>query len=445
MTNRRLPLAATLAAACSLGWCAVVVARASDASPNVATAPAGLTEARRLVDAGNLDGALAVLRRTMSSPQADVRRAAMLDAARLHAQLGQAADAEQLYRELLQGDPAADPDPQLVRTLHFELGSLYRLHENWDGACEHYRLAAVETPSAPASDSTYEASYWLAFVDHRAGRIAAGRKRLQELLPRLSDAHGDELSLRRCELHQYALYLSGQLAIADSDWSAAAETLDELRAARPGDPLLAQAEFWRAEIAYRDGDDALARELFAQVALRTAGLDEPWTALAPLRLAQLEAARQRWDETKLALDWLQWRWPEFPLAYEVDYLRGRTHAGLGEFPAARAAYRRVVANSAAAGTETAAMAQWMIGETYFHQRVYAEARAAYQRVIDEHAQPEWQARAALQLGKCFELDGRWQDAAAVYIAAAERFADTASGSTLAARRQFVDRQIAALR
>ncbi|NOY30298.1 MAG: tetratricopeptide repeat protein [Planctomycetes bacterium] len=94
----------------------------------------------------------------------------------------------------------------------------------------------------------------------------------------------------------------------------------------------------------------------------------------------------------------------FPLQYEVDYLRGRAHAGLGEMPLARRDYQRVLSREAAKKTTTATMAQWMIGETFFQQNDYPRARLAYRKVIDKHTHPEWQAKAALQAEKCMELE-----------------------------------------
>ena len=107
---------------------------------------------------------------------------------------------------------------------------------------------------------------------------------------------------------------------------------------------------------------------------------------------------------------------------------------------ARSAYRRVLEDELAAGTETSAMAQWMIGETFFHQNDYLRARQAYQRVIDLHSLPEWQARAALQAGKCMELEQSWDEAAAYYTAAIERWQESESAAQLEARLKWATSQ-----
>ena len=56
---------------------------------------------------------------------------------------------------------------------------------------------------------------------------------------------------------------------------------------------------------------------------------------------------------------------------------------------------RVLDNPAARATEIAAMAQWMIGESHFHQQHYAHAIAAYERCLANTRFPRWQAAAPL--------------------------------------------------
>ena len=61
---------------------------------------------------------------------------------------------------------------------------------------------------------------------------------------------------------------------------------------------------------------------------------------------------------------------------------------------ARAAFTRVVRSAAGGKTETAAMAQWMIGDTYFQQEKYPDALREYMRVEILYPFPHWQVRRA---------------------------------------------------
>ena len=60
------------------------------------------------------------------------------------------------------------------------------------------------------------------------------------------------------------------------------------------------------------------------------------------------------------------------------------------------------------------MAQWMIGETYFLQKDYANAIRSYHRVESLFGYPKWQAAALLQAGKCHEVRGEWKSAIELY-------------------------------
>jgi TolA-binding protein len=65
-------------------------------------------------------------------------------------------------------------------------------------------------------------------------------------------------------------------------------------------------------------------------------------------------------------------------------------------------------------TETAAMAQWMIGESYFHQENYEAALREYLRVEILFDYPRWAAASLVQAAKCHEHLGEWKDAAELY-------------------------------
>ena len=108
------------------------------------------------------------------------------------------------------------------------------------------------------------------------------------------------------------------------------------------------------------------------------------------------------------------RFPDFPQLHEVDYLLGRYYMNRAELDDAREAYQRAIVSATGAKTETAAMAQWMIGETYFMQREFNPAIKAYHRVEVLHSYPQWQAAALLQAGKCHEMLGQWDEATKLY-------------------------------
>jgi TolA-binding protein len=95
-----------------------------------------------------------------------------------------------------------------------------------------------------------------------------------------------------------------------------------------------------------------------------------------------------------------------------------------EFDQARGAYERVIRSTTGAKTETAAMAQWMIGETFFMEEKYNSAIKAYLRVEALYSYPRWQAAALLQAGKCHEMIGQWTEAVALYSQIVNDYAAT---------------------
>jgi TolA-binding protein len=137
-------------------------------------------------------------------------------------------------------------------------------------------------------------------------------------------------------------------------------------------------------------------------------------AMVPLRRAQSLALQNRWADAYAIVAQIAAAFPNFEQQYEVDYLLGRCLANQADFEGARQAYQRVILSPAGAKTETAAMAQWMIGETFFHQKNYETALREYLRLEILYAFPTWQAGALLQAGKCRERLGEDKEAAALY-------------------------------
>ncbi len=147
-------------------------------------------------------------------------------------------------------------------------------------------------------------------------------------------------------------------------------------------------------------------------------------AMIPLRRAQVLAQQNQWHEAQAIAGKIATDFPDFEQQYEVDYLLGRCLANQADFEGARKAYNRVIRSPTGAKTETAAMAQWMIGETFFHQKNYEAALREYSRLEILYAYPTWQAGALLQAGKCQQLLGERKDAADLYRRIVKDYPDT---------------------
>jgi len=301
-------------------------------------------------------------------------------------------------------------DPHLDAAL-YDLGWLY---------IEVDRPTDSMAAFARIHDEFRESPYW-GDVTYRLAEKAVhsgDRERARELADELvgSSVEGDVLC--------HSLYLRGQLAAHENDWQIAADLMHRVVNEFPDSTLRLAAAYWVAESYYRRNDFGNARANFDSLAEETKDNTEAWTAMIPLRQAQILAQQKKWPEAIELVSGIAERFPNFDQQYEVDYLLGRGFASQAKFTEAREAYERVVRSTTGGRTKTAAMAQWMIGESYFHQKNYDQAIKAYHRVETLYAFPQWQANSMLQAGKCYEKKGDWETAIKLYAQLLKNYADT---------------------
>jgi TolA-binding protein len=184
------------------------------------------------------------------------------------------------------------------------------------------------------------------------------------------------------------------------------------------------AEHGVAESIFRLGDFAAARDRFERLAREARGRDKSIPPVARLRQAQALAHQKKWEEAYRIASKMEEDFPGFAEQYEVDYVLGRCLANRAEFDKAREAYRRVIRSPGGAKTKTAANAQLLTAETYFHQKNYESALREYLKVEMLYAFPAVQAAALLQAGKCYEALGEWKQAAEVYARVVKTYGET---------------------
>ena len=405
----------------NLGWSQFKAGKQVDAAatldellkknpPEAIAAEAAFLRGRILQDLGQSEAALAmydvVIERYAGSEH---RCEALLAAARLQAKLKQDAVAAKSYRRLAADYPQfAKLDAAIYEWawLMQDLGKredaaklFERLHHDnpqsrfWaDGTCRLARLALEAKDYQRAS----------ALADEVVAKTPAGAG------PNSTAEKPD------AKVRQYAMLLRGQIAVAKADWPKVREAFEMLLKEYPRSQRRLVAEYWIAESYYQQGDHAAAIARFEQLAERMKERREPWMAVIPLRRAQTLAQQNQWAAAQAIAAAIEKDFPNFEQQYEVDYLLGRCFANQGEFDAARQAYKKALRSAAGEKTETAAMAQWMIGESYFHQKNYEAALRAYSGIEFVYDYPVWQAAALLQAGKCREQLGEPTKAAEAY-------------------------------
>jgi cellulose synthase operon protein C len=380
-------------------------------------AEAALMRGQALEKAGAATDAAAMYRLVMDrygdSPHASV---ATLSLARIYDALAQDHDAELLLRAWLDTRPDAPERDAATYQLAWTLLDQGRDQE----AAEAFaRIEREFRGSRYWADATYR-------LAERAAR-AGDRERADALAGEIADAEPQGT------LTSYALFLRGQLAAADQRWDDVERWMKRLVADFPHSDACLPAQYWLAEVRYRQKDYTAAGRLLEELAAATPGRHDAWLAMIALRRAQVKAHAGQWDEAYELARAIAEQFPDFAQQHEVDYLLGRYYMNQAEFDKAREAYQRVVVAPTGATTETAAMAQWMIGETYFMQQQYHQAIKAYHRVESLYSYAQWQAVALLQAGKCHEMLGQWDEAAKLYGQIMKDYAKTSVADKAALR------------
>ncbi len=349
--------------------------------------------------------------------------------AKLHQRLKRNRQAMRLHEQYLRSDPTSSH----LAESHAALGTLALSGGNKGLANKHFQVLLEKFPQSAQAAG---AAYWLARLaadDNDSEKALEYLDATLAMLEQLESPHDREKNI----LAQ-AVVLKSKLLAENENWpevrNLAVNALSKLQQGTAQVKL----EFWLAEAEFRTEEFDQARNRFEELQPRTAGIQEAWVAMVPLRRAQLFAQRLQWKEVLTLLEKLEESHPNFALQYEVDYLRGRALAGRGQMRAARTYYEEVLQNPRSSA-ETSVAAQWMIGETYFHQQNYETARLTYQQVIDDHDAADWQARAALQIGKCWELEQNWDKARATYTRAMTNWPDTQTQQQLETRLRWAQR------
>jgi TolA-binding protein len=344
------------------------------------------------------DAALACYQRVWTdyseSPQ---RSAAMIGAARLHERLSQFQEAQVLYRRWLDECPEEAELAEVLYDWHWVLTEL---------GDQSAAFAALDRLRRECPDSTFwsEATYRLAEQAYVRRDTTRAESLLDEMAQNPTDAN----------VTAHALHLQGLLAADRNDWDGLLAAMDALATRCPQHELAEAVEFWRGEACFRRQDWEAARKHYLQSRDVTAAEERSWSAQAELRLAQIAGHLKQWKECLACAEQLLETRPGFAEAYEAEYLRGRALAALGDRTTARQAFEQVLNSARGGASETAALAQLMIGSTYLDEKNYEAALAAFVDVDLLSSYPQWQAFGLFQAGQCCESLSRWPEAVSFY-------------------------------
>ena len=330
-------------------------------------------------------------------PKSEQYPQALWAAARLNDQMQKDREAAEIYKRLVD----EFPEHEKLDALMYEWAWVLEDLGDNDQAGDLFEKLHAEHPQ---SKFWAHATFRLAQQAFLAKQYDRAKELTSEVLADSQDAI----------IREPALYLDGQIAVVQEDWQRVGESFRTLLKEVPDSSNRLVAEYWVAETLYRKAEYREARTLLDELAPKLIAPRQAWMAMVPLRQAQATAQLDDWNTAYQIASKIATDYPGFQQQYEADYLLGRCLAMRAEYESARASYQKVLDSPGGKKTETAAMAQLMIAESYFHQKDYGEALKQYLRVHSNYAYPAWQAAALLQAGKCQDLLGEPEAAEMLY-------------------------------
>jgi len=297
----------------------------------------------------------------------------------LRAELGKHGDA---IKELAQ--LAGDDKTRTAKVL-YELAWAYRAAERNDDAVKTYQQLIERFGNDPLATP---ARAELADLLFDREQYADAVKLLEQVLSQEKLDPAIESTSR---------YRLGAAYVKLARHEDAAKAFGAFAEANPKDELTASALYQAGVAQVRAGRYADAESSFAKLVGEHRGSELLPTAL--LRLGEVRAERDRFDESRGAYEQFLKEFSDHELAFRAHFGIGWAQENRGKHDEARKAYESVVNTH---NGETAARAQFQIGETYMKQRKYREAIRELLKVDIVYDYPTWSARALYDAGQSFE-------------------------------------------
>ncbi|RMG38799.1 MAG: tetratricopeptide repeat protein [Planctomycetota bacterium] len=354
-------------------------------------------------------------------------------AAELLGELGRIDDAEHVYEQLVERFPEHPSLPQVFHawaTLHYRA-------EHFERSDAIFRQLLKRFPDSELAD---DARLILAESDLAAGHLEPATKVLEELL---QSPKADN------RVKRDALFKLIGVATVRKQWKTAEQLADRYLREHPQSPDGPEVRMLRAQARFYLGDVDTARNALLELkqwlqesAPDVAGV-HPWAPFVWILLAETEFARKDYEAVRRLADEFARRFPDSPVAFQMDEVVGRSYKQQARFDEAEKYFRRVLQSPRGRNTETAARAQYALADMEFLRKRYDKAVPLYLQVYHGFPFPQWQAAALLYAGVCDEKLGRVEDAARMYALLLQKFPRSEHAPKARERLEALNRQPAA--
>lgn len=386
---------------------------------------AGFKHGDSLRKLGKIEEAATVFTRVFETyAPADKAFVAGLAAARQLRALKRIDEADKIYDSLVKRYPSRKDLVQLLN----EWAIMHHNATNYEQADAISRKIIKDHADAPLAD---EARLNLAISDFINGKLVDARSQLRALVTK------PELSQK---IHEEAIYRLIVIEVGEKHWkearAASEESLKlfptgirawdaryhlaqadyELKEFDKAQPALLKLKESRQEPADAEAND---QEIVGNLA---------WFPKVWIMLAEIELRKKNYAGVAQIVKEFTEDSPESPFLYQVEETLGRSLKAQAKFAEAREVFERVINSETGKQTYTAAKSQFLIAETYFHEKHYAKAVEEYDTLDILYNFPEWQSLALLGAGKCQELNENWKEAVEYYQDLLKKFPESPSAA-----------------
>ena len=383
--------------------------------------------------------------RSDEASAARLRKVALLQAVGGRSNLELARD---LLKEQLQQQGSSSDD----ETLYQLAWVLMDLGKTDDGMDRFNRLVQ----QYPESKYWSDAAFRIATRHVSAGEVEAANRMADEILKKnaaaataAKTASAPAPSPASDTIIGRTILLKSQLAAAAHDWPEVTRLMKQVKentsnsstdVANSGSSasINSKATYWLAESLYQQEHYNKSSQEFAAILDDTmlATDLQPWVRL---RLAQCLGKLERWEDAANVAEDGMALFSDFSHAYEFTFVKARGLETRGMLNDAQELYTAVIESESGRGSETAAIAQWRIGEIHFHREDYQAAIASYQKVDALYGYAQWRKAAILQAGKCQEHLGNWKHAVKLYSQLIAKFPESEMAAQAQARLVLIER------